>query len=475
MIDFLRYRIPIRVRLTLWYVLLLAVTFIVFAVYLLLRFQSSLRNAVDSSLQLTVSNTIASLDKEDLAETNRLTFNRTEPSQVRNPNFVMRLLSTQNEVWDSFGDIQAISSWGPVEAGYFTQPESGKEEEWRVFSQPVLDSQGQTIAWVQAAQSLRPVNETVEDLRVQLFLGIPLILLFAGFGGYFLADRALRPMQQITETAQDLTAQDLSKRLDYQGAMDEIGTLAKTFDQMLERLQSSFAREQRFIGDAAHELRTPLTVLKGQIEVTLNRQRKPAEYEKKLQELSAQVERLIRLSNGLLFLSRSDQNQLTFNPTSVNLSELLEVLVEQFQPMALEKQLKVDKTIPDGLSVFGDSDHLVRLFMNLLENALKYAPAGGQITVAARKDSAETRVMVHNTGPGIPQEHLPYLFERFYRVDAARSSETGGTGLGLAIAREIVRLHQGDIDVQSEPGQGVVVTVHFPSGSSMESRNDGHR
>ena len=475
MIDLLPYRIPIRVRLTLWYVLLLAVTFTVFAVYLIFRFQYSLRSAIDASLQITVSNTIASLDKEDYRDTKRLTFNLTGQSQVGNPDFVMRLISTQSEVWDTSSDAQNISFWGPAEAGYTTQREVKNEEEWRVFSQPVLDSSGETIGWVQAAQSLGPVNDAVTDLRDQLFLGIPLILLFAGFGGYFLANRALRPIQQITNTAQEITARDLSRRLAYRGAMDEVGSLAKTFDQMLERLQSSFERERRFTGDAAHELRTPLTVLKGQIEVTLNRRRNPAEYEKKLRELSTQVERLIRLSNGLLFLSRSDQHQLSFEPADINLCEWLEVLIEQFQPLAREKGLKINVNIPKEFSVFGDGDQLIRLFMNLLENALKYAPADGQITVTAVKKPGETQVIIHNTGPGIPQEHLRHLFERFYRVDADRSSQTGGTGLGLAIAYEIARLHGSDIEIQSEPDQGVTVTVHLPAGSSpMDSKKDVH-
>lgn len=467
MIDFLQRRIPIRLRLTLWYVLLLAATFIVFAIYLIFRFQYGLRSSIDAALQITVSNTIASLDKEDFGETKRLAFVPTGQSQTENPGFVMRLISPHNEIWDSTNNIQTVSFWGPLQAGYTTQREAGSEEEWRIFSQPILESNGQLIGWVQAAQSLNPVHEAVEDLRRQLFLGIPFLLLFAGLGGYFLANRALRPIQQITETAQEITARDLSRRLAYRGAMDEVGLLAQTFDQMLERLQSSFERERQFTGDAAHELRTPLTVLKGQIEVTLNRKRNPAEYEKKLQELSAQVERLIRLSNGLLFLSRSDQNQLSFNTANVNLSELLGVLLEQFQPLAREKEIRINTEIPGEISVYGDSDHLIRLFINLLENALKYVPAGGQINVRASRESGQAHIMIHNTGPGIPQERLQHLFERFYRVDADRSSQTGGSGLGLAIAHEIVRLHGGNIEVQSEPGRGVRVIVHLPSSQNQ--------
>jgi heavy metal sensor kinase len=462
MIGFLRYQIPIRVKLTLWYVLLFAVTFIIFAIYLIFRFQNSLQGTIDASLQNTVSKTIATLDTEDFQETKRLTFNVSRGAQDENPSFVMRLLSTQGEIWDSFNDTQSVAFWGVVEPGYTTQSGAERRDQWRVYSQPVLDSNEEIIGWVQAAQSLRTINETVEDLRDELFLGIPILLLFAGFGGYFLANRALSPIQQITNAAQEITVQDLSRRLAYQGPADEVGLLAQTFDQMLERLQSSFERERRFTGDAAHELRTPLTVLKGQIEVTLNRQRNPAEYEKKLQELSAQVERLIRLSNGLLFLSRSDQHQLSFIPENVNLGALLEVLIEQIQPLASERELKTKINIPEGLCVYGDSDHLIRLFMNLLENALKYAPAGGEITITAVKKPTTTQIMIHNTGPGIPEEHLKHLFERFYRVDADRSSQTGGSGLGLAISREIVRLHRGEIDILSEAGQGVTVAINLP-------------
>jgi heavy metal sensor kinase len=473
MIDVLKQGIPIRVRLTLWYVLLLAVTFIIFAVYLVFRFQNSLRSAVDASLQITVSNTIASIDQEDIDDGDRLRFSDTGPPQVRNSSFVMRMISPQSEVWDAYGDAQVISSWGPVAAGYATQTGRETADEWRVFSQPVLTSDGQTAAWVQAAQSLGPVNDTLEDLRLQLFLGIPLILLFAGLGGYFLANRALRPIQQITETAREITAQDLSRRLAYHRTRDEIGSLASTFDKMLERLQSSFERERRFTVDSAHELRTPLTVLKGQIEVALNRRRDPAAYEKILRELSTQVERLIRLSNGLLFLSRSDQRQLSFEPVELDLCEWIEILVEHLEPLAREKALEISTKIPADLTVYGDSDHLIRLFLNIFENALKYTPMGGQITITALKAPEEIQIMIHNTGPGIAQEHLSHLFERFYRVEADRSSQTGGTGLGLAIAREIVRIHRGDIEVQSEPGQGMTVTVYLPAEhSSTDSKKD---
>lgn len=441
--------------------LLLAITFIVFSFYLIFRFQYSLQSAIDSSLQITVSKTISAFDEEDYIETGRLTFEQEGLLQVDSPDFAMRLISADGDVWDEYGAAQDVSTWGALEAEYSTQ-----QNEWRVYSQPVLNSKGEIIGWVQAAQSLHSVYETVEDLRDQLFFGIPLLLFFAGFGGYFLATRALRPIDEITNTAQQITAQGLSKRLDYQGALDEVGRLAQTFDEMLTRLQSSFERERRFTADAAHELRTPLTVLKGQIDVTLSRKRNSVEYENKLHELSTQVERLIRLSNALLFLSRSDQNQISFQATSVNLCELLDVLIEQFQPFANKKGLKLIKKFSNELFVYGDNDHLIRLFMNLLENALKYTPADGEIILDAVKESNKIQITIHNTGAGISQEHLPHLFERFYRVDEDRSSQTGGSGLGLAIAQEIVNMHKGGIEAQSSQDKGVTISVRLPLSNS---------
>jgi len=453
-------QMPIRLRLTLWYVLLMAVTFAAFGVFLFARFQRTLIASLDASLRVTVRQTIASFDpEEDLAENGRLAFEQTGGDAAAG--FAMRLVSGQGEVWDSFGNSPA--DWGVTAPGYTTQKGAGDEESWRVFTQPILAKDGTGLGWLQAAQSFESVSDTLQDFRDQLLLGVPLVLLLAGLGGYFLANRALRPIQHIAATAQEITAHDLSRRLAYRGPEDEIGRLARTFDGMLERLHAAFRRERRFTGDAAHELRTPLTVLKGQIDVTLSQPRKREEYEIKLQELGTHVDRLIRLSNALLFLSRSDQNQLAWEPAALNLKDSLDVILAQIRPLAEEKGQTLQADIPAGLMVIGDPDHLTRLFLNLLDNALKYTPPAGQITVRATRALTRTEVTIHNSGPGIPAEHLPYLFDRFYRVDNARSSETGGTGLGLAIAQEIVRLHGGEMGVESEPEKGVTVKVRLPN------------
>jgi heavy metal sensor kinase len=458
--DLRRVQIPIRLRLTLWYVLLMAITFAAFGVFLFFRFQSSLMNTIDRSLDLAVTQTLSTFDlEEDYKENGRLAFEEAgaEPPA---PGFAMRLVSAEGAIWDIYGVDPG--AWGSTQQGYTTQQATSDDGERRLLTKPILGADGKLIGWVQASQSLEAVTESLQDFRDQMLWGVPFLLLLAGSGGYFLATRALRPIENITHTAQEITAHDLSQRLDYRGPADEVGRLARTFDEMLERLQAAFRRERRFTSDAAHELRTPLTVLKGQIEVALSRPRQRAEYVTKLHELAAQVERLIRLSNALLFLSSSDQNELSWSPKLLKLVDVLEVILEQIQPLAEENGLALQADISGEILLYGDPDHLTRLFLNLLDNAVKYTPAGGQITLQAVQEPAETLIAIHNSGPGIPPEHLPQLFDRFYRVDGHRSSQSGGSGLGLAIAQEIARQHGGEISAQSTAGEGATFTLRLP-------------
>jgi len=454
-------RVPIRVRLTLWYIFLMALTFALAGGYLLFRFQYSLVKSVDSTLELAVSQNLSTLEDEG----ERLAFDQGETnpgSQLDDSNFALRLLSANGEVLDKMGSMQDEQHWGPTKNGFSTQVSPHDDENWRVYTQSILNPDGRIRGWIQAAHSLETITDSLQDFRDQLFWLVPLILLLAGFGGYFLAGRMLQPIDHITRTAAEIEANDLSQQINYLGPKDEIGRLAQTFDRMLERLKMAFERERRFTGDAAHELRTPLTVLKGQIEVTLSRTRSKREYQETLHDLSAHVERLIRLSNALLFLSRSDQKQISWEPASLDLAELLNVILEQIQPLADEKSLALTTEIPDNLSIYGDTDHLIRLFLNLLDNAVKYTPPGEQVSLQAAHTLSGVQVVIHNGGPGIPSEHLPHLFDRFYRVGSDRSSQTGGSGLGLAIAREIVHMHGGTIKVETQPGLGNSFTVILP-------------
>jgi heavy metal sensor kinase len=453
--------------------MIMAVTWAVFGYFMFTRFRQSLLYTVDTTLQIAVTQTITSLDLEEYTEVGQLFFGETSDPKTALSTiglaFAMRIVSPEGSVWDSYGiSMEHIS--GQAQAGYRTQEVSGNGGAWRVFSQPVMTPDGTTIAWVQAAQSLKTVADTLQDFRNRLLWGIPIVLLLSGLGGYFLATRALQPIDQITNTAQEITASDLSRRLDYQGPEDEVGQLARTFDQMLERLQAAFVREHRFTSDAAHELRTPLTALKGRLGVTLSKRRQPSVYIETLQEMEEQVDRLIHLSNDLLFMARLDQNEFRESARYIDLNEMIEAVIDQVRPLAEAKSIRLEVAISGGLGIRGQLDLLIRLFLNLLDNAIKYSPVGGEVTIRAYRTAGGIQISVHDTGPGIASEHLPHLFERFYRVEGDRArfwgeDGQGGAGLGLAIAYEIARSQGGKLSVESKVGQGSTFRVQFPVGT----------
>jgi heavy metal sensor kinase len=452
----------LRVRLTLWYLLLMGLTLLLFSSYLYVRTLHSLINQTDAALQVAASQAFANLDNEN----GRPGFQNTENTQtvarrLSESGFAVRLLTPDGSVWDGFGDYTAVPPWTPTSPGYVTLARGNTR--WRLYAQPLQAPDGRIIGWLQVAQSLEAVQEALGSLRTQLLLGLPLVLLLAGVGGLFLADRALRPMDHIARTAQAISASDLTRRIAYHGPADEVGRLANTFDHMLDRLQAAFERERRFTADASHELRTPLTTLKGRLDVTLSQPRSRVEYEDTLRDLGREVNRLIRLSTDLLFLARLDEGHLHLQPEALDFNDLLDALIEQVQPLAEAKGVSLITESPAGLVIHGDPDHLIRLFLNLLDNAIKYTPPGGQVTVRAGNEGAGVRVAIGDTGPGIPSEAIPHLFERFYRVEAARSRESGGAGLGLAIAYEIARWHGGTLEVRSEPGQDTTFAVFLPA------------
>jgi heavy metal sensor kinase len=365
-------------------------------------------------------------------------------------------------------DIPVLDA--PAKSTFFTVRERGPKEldghrhdDVRVYHQPILADDGTVTGWLQIAQDFDR-RHTAGLLRTHLCLGVPFALLLAGLGGIFLSSRALRPIDQVTRTAQTINTTDLHQRLNYQGPNDEVGRLAMTFDGMLDRLQAGFERERRFTGDAAHELRTPLTALKGHIGVILNQPRPPDEYVETLHDLEQQVDRLIHLSNDLLFMARLDYRQQQNITELIALNDLLAVLADQVQPLAEAKALTLIRNVEPDLTVRGNMDLLIRLFLNLLDNAIKYTPTDGSITIHAHTADNEIRVAIGDTGAGIPADQIPHLFERFYRAErdrARRDAEQGGAGLGLAIAQEIAHLHAGQITVESESGQGTTFTVHL--------------
>jgi signal transduction histidine kinase len=326
-------------------------------------------------------------------------------------------------------------------------------------------------------------------LKVMLLLA-PAMLLIASGGGWFLANRALTPIDRLTRTAQRISAEDLSQRINLRGADDEVGRLAHTFDAMLTRLQAAFEQQRRFTADASHELRTPLTAIIGQIDVAIERPRDAESYCATLTTVREQARRLTRLTNDLLFLARTDAQPTPIANELIDLGSLLPAIVAQVEPLAEDRQQQIALKQPPELFVRGNEDDLIRLFLNLLDNAIRYTPPGGQITIAAtirhteeaegKADGSQTVidgrdrsyahapdqpsviVSIHDTGPGVRPEHLPKLFDRFFRIDRGRNRAQGGSGLGLAIAQSIANAHGGCLQVSSTIGQGSTFIAILP-------------
>ncbi len=329
----------------------------------------------------------------------------------------------------------------------------------RVYTAPIVHK-NRFIGVIQVAQNLENVRNTLNLLLATLFIGGPLIVLVAGGSGYFLAARALAPIDNITRTAGQISAKDLSARLKLPKSEDEVGRLAATFDSMLARLENAFQRERQFTADASHELRTPLSAMQTIIGSTLAQPRAPAAYEQALRDLNHEAKQMRTLTEGLLHLARNNAPQQLAKFEPIDLALLLSDVVESLCPLAEEKGLALIDQVPDkALPLHGDSDGLIRLFVNLLDNAIKYTEQGVITVTATARANQLLTVNICDTGRGIAPEHLSHIFDRFYRVDASRS--TSGIGLGLAIAREIAQAHGGDITVESQLGQGTTFTVQL--------------
>ena len=371
-----------------------------------------------------------------------------------------RLLNLQGEVlgppdargpWDAHTVPQAIAG----RERYSTIRAAG--ERVRVFSAPWYRG-GQLVGAIQVARDLGEYDRLWQGEVGTLLTLLPLSLLVAGMGGLFLTERALHPVHQVTQAAAQIGAEDLSRRLEVRGR-DELAELAETFNGMIARLEAAFEQQRRFTADASHELRTPLARIKLSTSMALADEQSPEEYRTALRITDQAADVMDRLIQRLLLLTQADAGQLPIERSRLDLGDVLQeaAAVACVGPAPLTLELP-----PEPIEIDGDADHLCRVFVNLLENALRHTPAEGQVTLWARAVGDAAVVRVTDTGEGIPPEHLPHVGERFYRVDAARARRTGGCGLGLAISRTIVQAHGGRFSIASEVGRGTVVAVSLP-------------
>jgi heavy metal sensor kinase len=331
----------------------------------------------------------------------------------------------------------------------------------RVLTQPVREA-GRVTSVIQVGMSLESVTVTRRRFLLVMATVLPLALLFAGGGGWLLARRALRPVDRMTEAARRISAEHLDERLDTTGSGDELDRLAATLNDMLGRLDAAFRQVRQFSADASHELQTPLTILKGELEVALRAPRSPDEYQCVLASALEESERVARLVEGLLLLSRADAGVLRMDRQPLDLAELVLEVGESARVLAEAQGVALEFKSLAPVTIDGDRAHLRRLVLNLVDNAIKYTLARGRVTLSLQRDGKWAALRVADTGIGLAPEEQERVFQRFYRTPEAVAQGKEGSGLGLCIARSIAEAHGGRIQVESTPGQGSTFTVFLP-------------
>jgi len=447
----MRFRPPsVRARLTFWHAGVLTLIVCMFSAGILLFVEARLYAGLDAQLGQEIA-TIGKVYREEPEELKDLAshwgitlFQVDEAGGIRQ----------QTEAWEREGLSRAQRTGDSASPLSWTAPNGRR---YRVHS--VSESSYRVAAAVDET-SLR---DTLWTLAVILAMGIPFAAGLAIAGGYFLAGRVLFPVGAMAQKAREITAESLAKRLPVDNARDEFGQLATVFNETLSRLQDAFERLRRFTADASHELRTPLTAMRSVGEVALQNTLDAVTYRDVIGSMLEEVDRLTRLVESLLILTRADSGKIQLAPEALDLGVLAGHVIDQLRVLADEKQQELTLQTPIRVHATGEAALIRHALMNLIHNAIKYTPNGGTITVEVNATGGRAMIEVRDTGPGIPAEHRDRIFDRFYRVDASRSREEGGVGLGLAIARWAVEANGGQIELASEETDGSLFRVILPA------------
>ncbi len=463
-------RFSIRTRLTFWYVTLLTVSLMSFGAafsYSLFKiFMYRVDGQISSVANMMVHTVIRPSGQLFLPEDFDIILERF---------FGIRTAGNYIQVLDQKGNIVAKSSNLenfnlPISRGTYMSALNGQTTfevvrilgryPVRVVTKPIIVRQKGHVAIVQVGYSLEGMDEIFHSLAYIFSLGIAAAVIIASAVGWFLARKALEPVAEITNTARRIGAENLNERINV-SVPDEIGRLASTINEMIGRLEKSFKLIKQFTADASHELKTPLTILKGEMEIALRS--RDNEYMKEV--ISSSLEEIDRMSyivRNLLDLAKMDVEKGSVPKEIVELDRVLAERVELLKRLALDRGVRLDiiKNMP--ASVIGDQVRLSQLLFNLIDNSLKYTPRGGSVELYLDTEGDMAVFKTKDSGIGISKDDLPYIFDRFYRVDKARSREVGGAGLGLSICKEIVESHRGTIEVKSDRGRGSIFTVKLP-------------
>ncbi len=462
--------LPIRSRLTLLYVGVLAVILAAFGTFLFLRLRTDLLRALDDSLSSRAAQ--ISLGYRGPGQANFQDVSDSSLGGLAPGESAAQILSPSGTVQDSTGDPVAERALvGPASLSQVARRQRVREsvslgsdsERFRVLAISLSGRPGSDVLVV--ATSLEEVDASVHRLLVLILAGIPLALLAAGLGGWLLAGRALRPVARMTGEAHAIGANRLEERIAVPTTADELQRLALTLNAMLDRLQGAVVRQRRFVADASHDLRTPLTVMLSEIDVGIDAARlTPEEARTLLLSNREEVERMARIVDDLLTLASLEDGHLQLVDAPIELRDLLVEVVDELRPLATAADIRVEVE-GDAVQVAGDRERLKQVVANLVDNAVRYAGQSADVRASTWEASGEAGFTISDTGPGIPADAISHVFDRFFRVDAARSSAQSGSGLGLAICRDLVLAHGGRIWVESREGAGSSFWVALPARS----------
>jgi two-component system OmpR family sensor kinase len=453
--------VTLRARLTLWYTVVLAVILVLFGSIVYISLSFNLTNQIESSLDRTADDILLTLSDgipEDLAITLR--------ALDLTSNVSVQILQNDGEIaWQSVNTPLSGSAFDPDNLSMDENVFSSRDilgVDYRILSVPIVSTAGsEVLGYLQLGTSLTTVNLVAQMLLILLLVGGLLAVIVAAIIGYIVAGAALSPLDQVTQTAIQITsADDLSRRIPLLGRQtDEVGKLIQAFNATMERLEGLFNTQKRFLADVSHELRTPLTAIRGNVD--LIRQFGVAD-EESLDAISTEVDRLTRLVRDLLLLAQAETGKLPLSRDAVELDTLMLEVFRQAKVLAGER-VNVRIGNEDQARVEGDRDRLKQVLLNVVANALEHAPDGSEVRLALKCEGKLAELSVVDEGPGIPEEELSRIFERFYRRDPSRNRNKGsGAGLGLSIAYWITRHHGGDIRVESSVGEGTTFVISLP-------------
>jgi heavy metal sensor kinase len=467
----------VRARLTLLYVLIFGVLLGAFGLSLYALIRKDASDRFDRSMT-KAARTVANLFHHEMIENGRVEMVATAHAirEYQQPNLFLaifrgdRLLDSNHNQGPEGSSgarhpaaaapkellAQAIARRDPV----LTTTAAEGQDEWRVVAYAPGSEEAEYVIVV--AESRRDLSDQMRALRRIFLLSLPAMLLMAGLAGYLLARKSLAPIAEMTARAERISAENLHERLPVKNKNDELGKLAHVFNDLLTRIESSFDGMRRFTADASHELRTPLAIIRGEADVALSQDREPGEYRETLAIIQDEARLLSGTVEDMLALARADAGQRRLKLEEFYFNDLIEECVRSARALALNKNISLDFESSDDTAFRGDEDLLRRMAVNLLDNAIKYTPDGGSVSVKLWREDGRINLRVTDSGIGIPTEDAARVFERFYRADKARSRAEGGSGLGLPIVKWIAEAHLGSVSLESAPERGSSFTVSLP-------------